>query len=192
MALGAGAAAFTSAAIYRLSGVTVLASLAMAASFALTGHAQGVTAPLLTPIAVAAHVVCAGFWIAAPITLWPSSAIADDLLAARARRFSSLALAFVTVLFVLGGALALRLSGSVNALISSFYGQLLVAKLATATGALGLGAYNKMVVTNALETNPIRGRSMLMRALLADGLLFAAALLLVGWATTMTGPPDAV
>lgn len=166
-----------------------LGAIALAASFALTGHAQGVSDPLLMPLAVTLHVACAGFWIAAAATLWPTERASDDVLISRVKTFSTWAVALIPALFVLGGWLALRLAGGLNALVASLYGQLLLAKLAAATGALALGGYNKLVVTQALELLPHRGRSMLRLALLADVALFAAALIIVGWATTMTGPP---
>jgi putative copper export protein len=190
LAFGGGAALLCIAVFLKLDAVAAVGAIMLAASFALTGHAQGVTDPLLTPLAVAAHVACAGFWIAAPFTLWPSRTMPDEALIARIRRFSGLALAFVPTLFVLGVALALRLAGGVSALLTSLYGLLLIAKLVAATGAMGLGAYNKIVVTHKLESDLSRGRHMLRLTLLADAVLFAAALILVGLATTMTGPPD--
>ncbi|HWA23722.1 MAG TPA: CopD family protein [Caulobacterales bacterium] len=191
LALGLGVALFCLAYLWPGRLLSAGAALAVAVSFALTGHAQGVPAPLLTPIAVAAHVACAGFWLAAPLAIWPSARISDETLFARVRGFSGFALAVVPMLFGLGIALALRLAGDVHALLTSFYGQLLIAKLAAASGALGLGAYNKLVVTHALSAEPARGRVMLRFALVADIVLFAAALILVGWATTLTGPPEA-
>ena len=184
------ALALTGAALLFRSRVAAgLGAIALAASFALTGHAQGVSNPLLTPLAVTVHVACAGFWLAAPATLWPGQNASDDILIARVKNFSTWAAALIPLLFILGGWLALRLAGGLDSLIASLYGQLLLAKLAVATGALALGGYNKLVVTKALELHPHRGRSMLRVALLVDLAFFATALIIVGWATTMTGPP---
>lgn len=167
-----------------------LGALAIAASFALTGHSQALEPPGLAPWALAAHALIAAFWFAAPITLWPKADLTDEVLLERNRRFSVLAVAFIPILFALGLWLLWRLAGGVEAAVSSLYGQLLIAKLSAASAALGLGAFNKFAVTAALQSSPERGRVMLARTLTLDAVLFVIALGLVGWATTMTGPPE--
>ncbi len=167
-----------------------LGALGVAASFALTGHTQALEPPGIAPWAVALHVLIAGYWFAAPLTLWPRVGLADELLIGRMERFSAWAIAPIPLLFVLGLWLAWRLAGGVEAALSSLYGQLLLAKLLAASIALGIGAFNKQYVTKALQASSSRGRHLLKRTLSLDVLLFAAALALVGWATTMTGPPD--
>lgn len=167
-----------------------LGALGIVASFALTGHSQALDTPGAAPWAVGVHVLIAAFWFAAPITLWPSPEIDDDALLARMDRFSAWAVIPIPILFVLGLWLAWRLAGGVEAVLSSLYGQLLLAKLSAASIALGIGAFNKYYVTKTLRTSPSRGRELLKRTLCLDALLFAAALGLVAWATTMTGPPD--
>lgn len=167
-----------------------LGALAIAASFALTGHSQALEPPGLAPWAVAAHAIIAAFWFAAPITLWPRTDLTNEDVLRRARRFSAFAVAAIPVLLALGVWLLWRLAGSVEAAVWSFYGQVLIAKLIAATAALGLGAFNKFTVTTALQDSPVRGRVLLARTLTLDALLFITALGLVGWATTMTGPPE--
>lgn len=171
------------------SALAGLASIALAAGFALTGHTQALEQPGLAPWAAGLHVLIAAFWIAAPITLWPSAYLSDQTVMTRSERFSRLALFIVPVLFAIGLWLALLLAGNINALVSSAYGQLLMAKLAVAGAALGLGAYNKQIVTRKLRQSPADGRRALTATLGVDTLLFASALILVGVATTMTGPP---
>lgn len=166
-----------------------LASITLAAGFALTGHTQALEQPGLAPWAAGLHVLIAAFWIAAPITLWPSASLSDQTVLTRSERFSRLALFIVPVLFAIGVWLAVLLAGSVNALLSSAYGQLLTAKLVVAGAALGLGAYNKQIVTRRLRQTPTDGRRALTTTLSVDAILFASALILVGLATTFTGPP---
>ncbi|MGE0741907.1 MAG: CopD family protein [Hyphomonadaceae bacterium] len=165
------------------------AAVAIAASFALTGHSQALETPGLAPWGVGAHVLIAAFWFAAPITLWPGPALSDDALTRRAERFTQYALFAIPILFALGLWLAWLLAGGVDALLTRLYGQLLLAKLTAATAVLALGAYNKQVVTRKLREMPDVGRRALAVTLTLDGLLFAAALVLVGVATTLTGPP---
>ncbi|MBL8550964.1 MAG: CopD family protein [Hyphomonadaceae bacterium] len=166
-----------------------LASVALASGFALTGHTQALEPPGLAPWAAGLHVLIAAFWIAAPVTLWPGASLSDANVLARTERFSRLALFSIPVLFALGLWLAVLLAGSISALLTSSYGQLLTAKLVVAGAALGLGAYNKQVVTRKLRETPTSGRRALTTTLSFDALLFAGALILVGAATTLTGPP---
>ena len=187
-AVGGGALIF--AALLRSVPLAALSSIPLAAGFALTGHTQALEPPGLAPWAVGMHMLIAAFWVAAPITLWPSAELSDATVTARAEQFSRFALFMIPVLFALGLWLAIRLAGSANALISSLYGQLLLAKLAGATAALALGAYNKQIVTRLLREAPRRGRRSLSVTLSVDALLFAAVLILVGVATTFTGPPS--
>lgn len=189
ISIGLGAVLLLASLVLRLRLAAALAAIALAASFALTGHSQALEAPGFAPWAVALHVLIAAFWVAAPISLWPRAALSDTIVSARAERFSRQATIGVPVLFALGLWLAWLLAGGVNALLASLYGQLLIAKAVAATGALALGAYNKAIVTKKLQEAPATGRRALARTLRLDALLFAAALVLVGWATTLTGPP---
>jgi copper resistance protein D len=169
--------------------LAALSAIALAAGFALTGHAQALESPGLAPWGVGLHALIAAFWIAAPITLWPRANLSNEAVLSRSERFSRLALVLVPVLFVIGVWLAVLLAGSVEALFSSLYGQLLLAKLAAASAALALGAYNKHIVARKLSQTPAAGRRALTITLAFDMALFASALILVGAATTFTGPP---
>jgi putative copper export protein len=189
IALALGAGLLFVAWLFRRPAIAGLASIALAAGFALTGHTQALEQPGLAPWAAGLHVLIAAFWIAAPITLWPHAALSDQIVLTRVERFSRLALIIIPILFAIGLWLAVLLAGSVNALLTSAYGQLLAAKLAIAGAALGLGAYNKQVVARKLREAPTSGRRALTTTLSFDALLFAGALILVGVATTLTGPP---
>jgi copper resistance protein D len=166
-----------------------LSGIALAAGFALTGHTQALESPSLAPWGVGLHALIAAFWIAAPITLWPRANLSDEAVLSRTERFSRLALVLVPVLFVIGVWLAVLLAGSVEAVFSSLYGQLLLAKLGAASAALALGAYNKQIVARKLRQAPAEGRRALTLTLTFDMALFASALILVGVATSFTGPP---
>lgn len=189
IAIALGAAAMIAAWLLRIGALAALAAIALAASFALTGHTQALETPGIAPWAVTLHVLIAAFWFAAPLSLWPAACLSGDVLAARATRFTRYALVLVPLLFALGIWLAWRLAGGWSALITSLYGQLLLAKLGAATGALALGAYNKNVVTQMLRERPDHGRRALMATLSFDTALFLTALVLVGVATTFVGPP---
>lgn len=188
-AFALGGALSLAAWLSRKIALAALSALAFAAGFALTGHTQALGSPGLAPWGAGMHVLIAAFWIAAPITLWPHATLSDEIVLTRSERFSRLALILVPGLFVIGLWLALLLAGSVNALVSSLYGQLLLAKLVAAATALALGGYNKQIVARKLRAAPAEGRRALTLTLACDALLFASALVLVGVATTFTGPP---
>ena len=83
-----------------------LGASALSFGFGLAGHAQGLADPGLAPIAVAVHVFIAGFWLAAPVSLYPAPRQEDSELLFRLRRFSSIAVFAIPVLIALGSWLA--------------------------------------------------------------------------------------
>lgn len=190
IAIAVGAATLAAGWVLRSRIAAGLGALAIAASFGLTGHSQALEAPGLAPWAVGLHVAIAAFWVAAPITLWPAGALEQTTLTARVARFSHNAVAAIPILFALGLWLAWLLSGGWTALLTRPYGQLLLAKLVAASGALALGAYNKTVVAARLSGAPEAGRRALKRTLSLDAILFLIALGAVAAATSLTGPPS--
>jgi putative copper export protein len=167
-----------------------IGAVALAISFGLTGHSQALEPPGLAPWAVALHVLIAAFWLAGPITLWPTRKLEEAALIRRVTRFSDLAVAAVPFLFVLGLWLALILAGSWVPMLTSLYGQLLLTKLGAASFALALGAYNKTIVTARLRAAPEAGRRALKLTLGLDAVLFLIALSAAAAATSLTGPPS--
>lgn len=170
--------------------LAALAAFAIAAGFGLAGHSAGLAAPGVAPTIVGLHVLIAGFWFLAPVTLWPRAASSDGDLLQRTRTFSRFAVLIVPVLFVSGLWLLWRIGGGVEGVLTSIYGRLLLGKLGVAAMILGLGAVNMTLVTRKLEASPAAGRSALRATLAIDAALFACVLLLVASATTFTGPPE--
>ncbi len=166
-----------------------LGAALMAASYGLGGHSHGLTEPGLAPAIAGIHVLIAAFWITAPLVLWPRKAVSNSRLSARLERFGVLARWAVPLLFVGGGWLAWRLVGSVEALVGSTYGQLLLVKLAAATMALALGALNTLLVARAMTADEGRGRHILRVTLGLDAILFSVALAMISAATSFVGPP---
>jgi putative copper export protein len=164
--------------------------LLAAAGFALTGHTQGLTEPGFAPPAVALHVLIAGFWVAAPVTLWPVTSLADGRLLARLERFSVVAVAAIPILVALGVWLAWRLAGGFAPLIASTYGLLLLLKLLVALAAMGMGALNRQVVTGKVRQNAAVGRRWLRTTLAIETTLFLVAIMAVSAATTIGAPGE--
>lgn len=173
------------------SGSRIIAGLGAAAlsfGFGLTGHAQALTDPGLAPVVIALHVLIAGFWVAAPITLYPGSALDSARLASRLHRFSTIAVAAIPILIALGIWLAWMLTEGGETLLVTTYGLLLLAKLAIGVIAIGVGALNRQVITAKVEADPATGQAWLRVALLCEATLFAAALIAISAATTIGAP----
>jgi putative copper export protein len=185
--LGVGVLATAVSAASGIVALGLLGALAMAGSFALTGHTQSLESPGLMPIAAALHVLIAGFWVAAPLTLFPAAGLPDALLAERLKRFSTIAVAAVPVLLVLGGWLAWVLAGGPKGLFGSLYGRLLLGKLAVSLVAVAMGALNHEVVARQVASQPARGRLWLGWTLRIEAAVFIIAVLLVSAATTFAG-----
>lgn len=189
-AVAVGAVAMAAGWLLRSPIAAAIGAIAFAISFGLTGHTQALESPGLAPWAVAAHVLIAAFWFAGPITLWPARNLEEATLTARVTRFSNFAVAAVPTLFALGLWLALLLAGGWSPLLTSLYGQLLIAKVAAASFALALGAYNRSVVTARLQIAPKAGQRALRLTLSLDAALFLIALGAIAVATSLTGPPS--
>lgn len=186
--------AFTIAVGLLLGRRAILAAgaLVTAAGFSLTGHTQALPEPGVAPYAVGLHAAVAGFWVIAPLTLFPRATVSNDALLSRLRRFSAAAVFLIPVLFAAGIWLAWVLAGGINGLLGAAYGQLLLLKLAVAIVALGVGALNKGFVTDKVETDAETGRRWLRRTLIVDAVLFTIAIVSISAATSLTGAGEAL
>lgn len=190
LALFAGAGLLLAGSLAGQRTLHLLAGVSISASFGLTGHTAGLEQPGFAPWVVAGHLMIAGFWVAAPVTLWPRSKMKDADILARAETFSRIARFIVPLLFISGVYLFWRINGDISTALSSGYGQLLAAKLLAATAILGLGALNMTRVTRQLAAEPIKGRAALRTTLQIDAVLFVAILGLIASATTISGPTE--
>lgn len=175
-------------AVFRSRRLLASGAILAALAFGLTGHARSQPMPWLAAGIVGLHVVLAGFWASAPMTLWPINSLSSVELAARNRRFGQVAIIAVPVLLIVGAVLAWLFGGGVEGLTSSPYGAMIAIKAICAMVALGIGAWNKLRLAEALETDASRARPLLARAMAMDVALFAAAILAVVLATTIAAP----
>ena len=166
----------------------------VAASFALTGHAQERPEAAL-PWLLGAHVAAASFWIGA---LWPlhracGPAGSSAEAATAAERFGRQAAGAVAALLVAGTALAWTLVGSVGALVGTGYGRALLLKVALVAALLALAAANKWRLAPALGAADaaVAGRAAraLRRSIRAEAVAVAAALLATAALTGATALP---
>jgi putative copper resistance protein D len=189
IATGLGCGAAVSAAALGNRWLAAASAILLAAGFALTGHTSAAQQPGLASATAVLHVLIAGFWIAAPVSLYPNSALTDDELRGRLERFSRYAVGLVPLMFALGLWLAWTLAGGPWRLVGTLYGGLLLTKLTAATAALALGAINQRIVARLIGADPVRGRKWLKYTLLLDAAFFTVAVMAISAATTLTGPP---
>ena len=161
-----------------------LASLVIAGSLALSGHAAAATHRALALGIDVAHVIGAGGWVGGlTLVLAAGIPVAASLpdeqrhatIGALIHAFSPTALVFAGLLLVTGLLAGWRNLGSVQAIFGSLYGRMLVAKLAALSVAAGTGAYNWKRVLPALGTAPATAR--LRRSATAE--LVASLLIIV-------------
>jgi len=169
-------------------GLAFLSLLTLSAGFAASGHTQSAENLPLLPLWIVPHTLIAGFWIWAPINLWPRASLSDTNLSIRTDRFSLFAVWAVPLLFVTGLYLLWRLNGNLWQTGSTLYGQLLLGKLAAALFILGVGALNKFRIAGLLRQSPPLGRAALRKSLSVEATLFTVVLFCVLVATTVTGP----
>ena len=76
----------------------MIAALFLASGFGLAGHSQSLDMPMLWTFIIAIHVLIAGFWFAAPGSLFPRADVGLGDLAEKAARFSQVAIWIIPVL----------------------------------------------------------------------------------------------
>jgi putative copper resistance protein D len=180
--------------------LTLAAALGLAASIAWTGHAgSGFGASgNLHVTADALHLVAASAWIGGlvPLALLLSftrrhgSEAWAAIAAAVTQRFSVLGIASVATLIASGTINAWFLVGSVQALLVTEYGRVLIVKLALFVLMLAIAAINRTVLTPQLAASAASDRHFnalraLTRHCLYEIALGLMILLVVGWLGTL-------
>ncbi len=141
--------------------LAALAALALAVTPALSGHAAAITGTLglLAIVADALHVLAAGGWLGTllvllvagiPVALRLGPAGRGPAVASLVRAFSPTALLFAGLLVLTGIFATVIHSSSLEALLGSRYGTLLLVKLGIFALVFGTGAYNFLRVQPAL------------------------------------------
>jgi copper resistance protein D len=139
----------------------VLFSAGFVSGLAWAGHAAGGLGPeaIVHPAADVLHLIAAAAWVGAlaplAILLAVTGHAPDELDMARAAtsRFSLLGMAAVAMLLATGIVNSWYLVGSVDALLNTHYGKLLLLKLALFLGMVGIAAFNWSQLTPALAQN---------------------------------------
>lgn len=166
-----------------LGGVVLVAS-----SFAFVGHSlnppRAVLGTLLT-----LHVLAAAFWIGA---LGPLHHIvrtgSPEQAGTVARRFGRIAVWVVGALAAAGLILATLLVGGIRPLVTTDYGQLLLAKLTLVAGLAAVAAYNRLALSPALAGGSASAARKLLLTIRLEWTVVVAVLFVTATFTSITSP----
>jgi copper transport protein len=160
-------------------------ALAVAASFAFTGHTVPLNSPVLSALLVF-HLLAVAFWTGSFIPLLRAT-WGTDVEATRAlmRTFSAVAVVLVAGLVAAGAAIAWFLIGGLTALVTTPYGLALSAKITLVAVMLALAAVNKWRLVPALRT----GRAAVARLRRSISSEAALAFLVIVATTALTSVP---
>ena len=173
----------------------VLVSVALAGSLAWSGHGAATPGAIgdLQLAADMVHLAAAGVWLGGllPFTLLLIGYAGGEDLEGITRRFSVLALTSVLFLMATGILNGSLLVGSVSALATTLYGNLLLAKIGLFVLMLAFAAVNRLVHTPRLAAKrqaSDRARSRLIIHSVCELALGAAILVIVGVLGTLAPP----
>jgi putative copper resistance protein D len=142
------------------------------ASLALTGHAvmdEG-AAGMLHPLNQMVHLLAGGAWIGSLLPLWLClrwSADTDALAHLAVHRFAWLGYVAVALVLASGILNMWFVIGDIGAIAATFYGHLLLIKLALVGGMLALAVLNRFRIAPVLENTP-PARAWLMWSVFAE------------------------
>jgi putative copper export protein len=158
-------------------------------SFTLMGHtASDAQRPLLQAVLVL-HLAVVVFWFGALVPLYRASAHEPAMTAGTvAEAFSTLAIWIVPLLLLAGAVLAALLLPSVDALLLTTYGQLLLVKSGAFAGLMLLGALNKWRLGPALARGDSNAAPLFRRTLALEYALITAALGVTAVLTSFYSP----
>lgn len=161
-------------------------SIAMLASFAVSGHSASVD--VVSAVIAFLHVSAAAWWLGALLLLSAAgSALSGASMADLVRAFGKMALAVVANLVVAGVLLVLTLVDFSQLWLTS-YVQALSAKLALAALVLALAAFNKFRLTPQLAAEDGRAARALRRSIYFEATLIFGILAVTAFLTTYTSP----
>jgi len=165
--------------------VYLLAVLLLLRSFSVVGHTSEL--PLSSQIMLQLHVLIAAWWMGALWPLWVACYELDRAaLYSLMHRFGLYALV-VLLLILCGGVLAYELIDSVQLLVQSGYGQMLLLKLLLVVTILLLASWHKFSVVPALNTRDGAHR-VLARSISTEIWLGFAILAVTAALTSLMGP----
>jgi len=166
--------------------IAALALIGVGIALMLSGHAATAPPQWLGRAALVVHGVGAAFWLGALVPLAALVFTSDARAGLLLKRFSMIAVPVVGLLALAGTTLALLELPSLNGMVETSYGRLLLVKLALVVVLLGLAGLNRFRFVAAFAADPrspALGRSILLECILGAAILAVVA----GW--RFTPPP---
>lgn len=160
----------------------------VAASFVLRGHALEEPRRVLASL-ITLHILGLAFWIGAFAPLYRLSGNLEGTVAGQiSHDFGRLAVWVVGGLTLAGGATLWQLTGNLQGVFFTPYGQFVAIKLGVFLGIIGLAAWNKLLLTPALLRQEQGAGRHLRLSIRAEALLVALVLLITAVLTTVSAP----
>lgn len=167
----------------------ILAWLGAGAALASSGHASAAEPQMLTRSAVFLHAACMAGWAGALLPLTFALQLPDGALALQ--RFSRRIPVLLVIILLSGLTLAIVQVERPQALLTTPYGLVLAGKLVLVAILIGLGAFNRYRLTDAVVSGRASARSLLTRIIAAEIAIIVAILATVAlW--RFTPPPRAL
>lgn len=160
--------------------LVVYGTLLTAGAFALTGHTTTAEPAWLYGVADAVHLLVAAVWLGGLVGVAVVVGKGGSESGAVVRRFSTVALVSVVVLWLTGFVQAWWTVGSLGELTSSDYGRVLGVKLVVVVATMAIAAWNRRVLVPRMEagTTPSdEDRRRLGRTLRIEVVLLAVVVL---------------
>ncbi len=172
----------------RRTGVAVIGTALVTASFTLTGHTSVSPHRWILCLLLPAHLLIVAFWFGALPVLYLASLKESPARAARiVDRFSSVATWLVPGILLAGLALAALLVGNLSVLRQP-YGELLLAKLGGFALLMGLASLNKWRLAPAMARADPGALLAFRRSVAAELALIVAVLAVTAVMTTLFSP----
>ncbi len=176
--------------------VLVGCAVALAAP-ALTGHTRAATPEALVIVVDVLHLAAGALWLGGLVALalvLRSLAGHGDTGAEVLSRFSTWAAGILAVLVVAGSVMAWRVAGSVDALLDTTYGTLLIVKVLLVLVAIAIAAWNRFSLLPRLrdaERRPARDETAasVVRTTFAEAGVLVAVLLVTGFLVDRSPEP---
>ena len=172
-------------------GLGMIASLLVLSSFTQIGHVTNLDSGMFQ-IVLLLHIVGISLWVGIFLPLIAMCKDAEHIATTSqiAGRFGNIALGFVPILLMAGGWLAFALVGSVENLLFTHYGQILIAKIVLVVGVLGLAATNKLRFVRSLCRGEVVALKHLRLSIRLELILILFVLMLTAILTSTVAVPE--
>ncbi len=165
----------------------LLSVLTLTYSFTLLGHISELG--MFVQILLMCHVLAMAWWFGALYPLKRAcDLLQDDKLYQLMETFGKQASVMVSILLFAGLWMVIQLVGSIDALLSSSYGQIMLLKLLFVIAILAIAAKHKLKLVPQLKQG--ESRAMLSRSIRVEMIIALIILSITAVLTSVVGPAD--